>query len=236
MYHHLNSDRCSNDAQIFEQHLGYIKQNFTSVFPGDELGQKNICITFDDAYADFYHLVFPLLQKYDLKAVLAVPSKYILDDTDLSMNERLNFEHNDLFDNYKKATFCTFKELSEMIKSGLVQIASHSHSHVVLTDENVNLDSELAVSKQILEQKLGIKVESFFLPYGKYNAEILSKAKQIYKYVFRIGNAISNDFSGINGVIYRVKGDGLKSPVEIFLAKNIFKYKIKAMLKRFINK
>lgn len=236
MYHHVNSDRCSNDLAIFEEHLKYIQENFTSVFPGEKVEKNSICLTFDDAYADFYFLIFPLFKKYNLKALLAIPSKYILDDTDELPENRMNFEHNDLFLNYKKATFCTYKELKEMRDSGLVEFASHSYSHINLLENEVDLDLELRVSKEILEEKLDVKVDSFVFPFGKYNQNILKEAKKYYKYNFRIGNAIHKDFSGINGAIYRVDGDGLKSADEIFKLGKILKYKFKAFTKKLGNK
>jgi peptidoglycan/xylan/chitin deacetylase (PgdA/CDA1 family) len=233
MYHHVNSDRCSNDLKIFEEHLKYISQNYTSLFPGEKVLSKSVCLTFDDAYADFYYFIYPLLQKYNLKALLAVPTKYILDDTNYTQDTRLGFEHNDLFKNYEKATFCTFKELREMIDSGLVQIGSHSHSHVNLLEKGVDLEEELVISKNILEEKLGIKIESFVFPFGKYNEEIAKEAHKHYQYLFRIGNAIHNDFSGIKGVIYRVDGDNLTKVDELFSFKNRMKYRFKAFIKRF---
>ena len=236
MYHHVNSDRCSNDLAIFEEHLKYIKENFVSVFPAEKVEKNSICLTFDDAYADFYFLIFPLLKKYNLKALLAIPSKYILEDTDELPENRMNFEHNDLFINYEKATFCTYKELKEMRDSGLVEFASHSHSHINLLENEVDLDLELRVSKEILEEKLDVKVKSFVFPFGKYNQNILKEAKKYYKYNFRIGNAIHKDFSGINGAIYRVDGDGLKSADEIFTLSKILKYKFKAFTKKLGNK
>ncbi|QOG13229.1 polysaccharide deacetylase family protein [Arcobacter sp. FWKO B] len=232
MYHHVNSDRCSNDLAIFEEHLKYIKQNFTTIFPGEEIKGKCVCLTFDDAYADFYFLIYPLLQKYGLKALLAVPSRYILDDCDKDPTLRMGFEHNDLFINYEQGTFCTFKELKEMLDSGLVQIGSHSHSHIDLTASGVDLELELRHSKEILESKLGTEVNSFVFPFGKYNQEVLKHSQKYYKYSFRIGNAIHKDFDGINGVIYRVDGDGLKTPDEIFGFKKLLKYKFKGFIKR----
>jgi len=232
MYHHVNSDRCSNDLSIFEEHLKYIKSNFTSIFPGEEVKDKCVCLTFDDGYVDFYYLIYPLLKKYGLKALLAVPSKYILDSCDETPEIRMGFEHNDLFANYEKGTFCTFAELKEMIDSGFVIIGSHSHSHIDLTEDGVDLDMELKVSKEILEKNLGIKVDSFVFPFGKYNQQILQQSKKYYKYSFRIGNAIHKDFDGINGAIYRVDGDGLKTPDEIFGFKKILGYKFKGLIKR----
>lgn len=232
MYHHVNSDRCSNDLHIFEEHLKYIKSKFTSIFPGEDIIGDCVCLTFDDGYVDFYYLIYPLLKKYGLKALLAVPSKYILDVCDKAPEARMSFEHNDLFVNYEKGTFCSVEELKEMIDSGLVRIGSHSHTHIDLTADGVDLDTELRLSKEILEQKLGVKVESFVFPFGKYNQEILRQAKQYYKYSFRIGNAMHKDFNGINGAIYRVDGDGLKSADEIFGFKKILGYKIKGLIKR----
>ncbi|PSM51858.1 polysaccharide deacetylase [Campylobacter blaseri] len=232
MYHHVNSNTCSNDLSIFEKHLEYISNNYISVFPSDKLFTNSICLVFDDAYADFYYYIFPLLKKYNLKALLAVPTKYIIETTNLSKEQRLNYIHDDLLINYQSATCCTFEELEEMVKSGLVQICSHSHSHINLLEKGVDFKKELLLSKEILEKRLDIEVESFVFPFGKYNQEILEKTKEIYKYAFRIGNAVQKDFNGINGVIYRIKGDELKSEDEIFKPLRLLKYYIKGLFKK----
>ena len=235
MYHHVNSDRCSNDLQMLKKHLKYISNNFTSVFPTYENLPKNpICLVFDDGYYDFYKFIFPLLKKYNLKALLAVIPKYILDDSKEDDRTRLNIEHNELLKEYKNATLCTYKELKEMVDSGLVQIASHSFSHINLVESGVDLKKELKDSKEILEQKLNIKVDSFVYPFGKYNQEILSETKKYYKYCFRIGNGINFDFKGINGVIYRIDADNLKTPNEPFKLKNMIKYTLKSLVKKIV--
>ena len=233
MYHHINSDRCSNKLDVFDKHLKYISENYKSAFPLDTIQKNSICLTFDDAYADFYYYVFPLLKKYNLKALLGVPTKYILDDTQEEKEKRLKYEHNDLFLHYKDATFCTYMELEEMQKSGLVQMASHSHSHKNLLDENINLIEELLLSKQLLDNKLKINVESFIFPFGKFNDDIAKETLKYYPYVFRIGNAIQKDFSGIKNIIYRIDGDDLIDEKEIFSIKNMLMYKCKAFIKSF---
>jgi len=233
MYHHINSDLYSNELNIFDKHLKFISKNFVSVFPTkDKLEKHSVCLVFDDAYADFYFYAYPLLQKYNLKALLAVPTKYIINSTNNAKEKRLNFPHNDMFQNFQEGTFCTFKELNEMQKSGFVQICSHSHSHTNLKEKNVDLDLELKGSKEILEKNLNTKVNTFVFPYGKYNQEILQKTNEIYDYSFRIGGAVHKDFSGINGVNYRIQGDGLRSPCEIFSFKKMLQYRLKALAKR----
>jgi len=233
MYHHVESDRCSNELTIFKEHIAYIAKHYTPLFPTQEKIPKNaICLVFDDGYYDFYKYIYPILQEFNVKALLAVVPKYILDDTDKSDTQRLNHEHNKLFAEYKNATFCTYKELQEMQASGLVQIASHSYSHSNLAEENINLHQELLESKTILENKLKCKVESFIYPFGKYNQQILDETMKYYNYSFRIGNAVQKDFSGINGVIYRIDGDFLQSPNEIFSFSNMLKFQLKALIKK----
>jgi len=235
MYHHVNSDRCSNDLALFEEHLEYISKNFTTLFPTfDELPKKAICLVFDDGYFDFYKFIYPLLQKYNLKALLAVTPKYILNDTENDDISRLNYEHNELFQEYKNATFCTYKELKEMSDSGVVQIVSHSYSHTNLLDENIDLIQELLKSKERIEAKLDTKIESFVYPFGKYNQKILDETMKNYKYSFRIGNGVNKDFKGVHGVIYRIDGDFLESPNAIFSFKNMLKFRWKTLIKSIV--
>jgi len=240
MYHHINSDKYSNDIEVMKKHFKYIANNFSVVTPCDKLSTKktDICLTFDDAYYDFYHFVYPLLKEFNLKAILAVPIKFILDETTIKPNLRLSLKHDEnyQFENYKKyATFCTYKELKEMSDSGYVTIASHSYSHINLKEKNVDLELELIKSKEILEEKLNRKIESFIFPFGKYSTKINELAKKEYKYLFRIGNAINRDFRGIDGVIYRVNGDGLKDYKEIFSIKNRILFYLKYLIKYITN-
>lgn len=236
MYHHINSDDLplSNSDTMMEAHLAYIAERYTTVFPGEEINKNSICLTFDDAYYDFYHYVFPLLKKYNLKALLAVPSAYILEDTDVTSEQRLSLKHHEIYeeDNYKTyAPFCTYTELREMIRSTYVVIASHSMHHVNLCDEGIDLEQEIFGSKVVLEERLGYRVESFVLPYGKYNDAAVALAREHYSYVFRIGNALNLSWEGIGGLIYRVKGDGLKNPDELFKLFKQLGYWFKTMIK-----
>lgn len=236
MYHHINSDDLplSNSDVMMQAHLCLISERYTTLFPGDESADRSICLTFDDGYYDFYHYVFPLLQKFNLKALLAVPAAFILEDTDVEPERRLSLKHHQIYEgeNYKTfAPFCTFSELREMIQSGHVAIASHSMHHVNLTDEGVDLEREIFGSKVLLEEKLGYRVESFVLPYGKYNDAAVTLAREHYPYIFRIGNALNPSWEGIGGLLYRVKGDGLRTPDELFGFFNHLAFWFKTIIK-----
>ncbi len=238
MYHHINCDIYSNDLTLMREHLEFIAQNFNVVLPSDELcrDRLNVCLTFDDGYYDFYHFVYPILKELKIEVILGVAVKFVAQSTLTDANERLKLKHNEIYEeeNYKKfIPFCTFDELKEMSDSGLVKIASHSYSHQNLQDKNIDLELELVESKKILEDKLEIEIDSFIFPYGKYNGEVLKKTRENYRYIFRIGNAINRNFEGIDGLIYRVNGDNLKNPEELFGLKKTIQFKLKYLVKKY---
>jgi len=232
MYHHINSNNFSNSIDTFEKHLMYMKNKFNIVLPGDELRKVNMCLVFDDAYYDFYYFVFPLLKKYGVKAMLSIPVKYILDDTDLSSNKRLSVKHSDIMkeNNYIKYTpFCTWKEITQMVNSNLVGISSHSFSHIDLTQKNVNYDLELKKSKEIIESKIKQPICSFTFPYGQFNERVKSNVAKYYKYLFGIGNIDNITWNGFKGVLYRIYCDDLKSFNDKLSFKYLLMYKIRRL-------
>lgn len=236
MYHHINSDDLplSNSDNMMQEHLSLIAQRYTTKFPGEQIVSHSICLTFDDAYYDFYYYVFPLLKKYNLKALLAVPVAYILEETDVSSELRLSLKHDQIYQekNYKiYAPFCTYRELREMVQSGHVMIASHSMNHLNLSEEGINLEQEIIGSKILLEEKLGFRVDSFVLPYGKYTETVVRLAREHYSYVFRIGNAFNPSWNGIGGLLYRIKGDALETPDSLFKPFKQIGYWIKTVVK-----
>lgn len=236
MYHHIDSDRFSNDPDTFEQHLQYVTNRFNIVVPGDTLSSKkdNLCLTFDDAYYDFYHYVFPLLKKYCIKALLAVPTAYILEDTNLTPKKRLSLKHRENYEEDKYhdfAPFCTWRELREMSESGYVMMASHSHNHRDLTLPGIDLHEEIVTSKEILERELGREMESFVLPFGRYNHKSFTLLQKHYRYIFKVGQGINPDFNGIRGLIYRIDGDNMKDERSIFSFKSMLGYRIKSLAK-----
>lgn len=206
------------------------------MLPGDHLDQDNnaLCLTFDDATYDFYHTIFPLLKKYNLKALLGVPTRYILDKSTLSAQERLSVPYtlamqDGFFD--KKAPFCTWEEIEHMVESGHVQIASHSHAHCNLTFSFVNLHREVIQSKKILEQRLKQPVTSFIYPFGKVNRSLHELVSKHYPYSFRIGSAASFGWDCKNGPIPRISGDNCEA-ADVLSAK----MKSAAMVKGIVSK
>jgi len=110
-----------------ENDLKYLKDNgYTTVVmrdlirfveKGKSLPDKPIVLTFDDGNASDYDYLFPLLKKYDMKAVLCVMGKATDDCTRDT-------------DKYPTARYpnLTWPQIKEMHDSGYVEIQSHGYN------------------------------------------------------------------------------------------------------------
>lgn len=114
------------DPFDFERQLTFLRNNGYSTVSCDEaveiiqhncLGNsKVVLLTFDDGLASFYSLVFPLLLKFQMKAVAYLAPAWI-----------------------DQPGFLTWAQCREMSKSGLVDFQSHSLTHPkVITQLRIN--------------------------------------------------------------------------------------------------
>jgi peptidoglycan/xylan/chitin deacetylase (PgdA/CDA1 family) len=231
MYHHVGADQFSNRADVFQQHLEYMKQHFKIVLPGDSLSSEkpNVVLVFDDAAFDFYYYIFPILFSLSIPVVLGIPTRFILDSCNtVDVDVRLSVSTFQMMrgDTYKMAIpFCTWAELREMGSSGLIRFASHSVKHPNLLEVR-DFESELAGSKAMIEKNLRTQVDSFIFPYGEFNKEIVTAARQHYRYLFAVGGGDNRTWDGIGGVLFRLYGDDLNDPNSIFDDKHMWLYKI----------
>lgn len=215
LYHKIGSGKYANSLKTLDAHFRWIASHYPTVLPGESLPKKlAVCLTFDDAFFDFYHHVFPLLKKYNLKALLAVPTAYIPENTTLSVEKRLEKvkAFPDKAPPIPSPAFCTWDELQALATSPHVQIASHSLHHRPLTSPHINPEDEFAASKALLEKKLNISINSFVYPFGLWNKQVHSLAKKHYSYIFRIGNAHNFSWTNTNHLLYRINADELPSP------------------------
>jgi peptidoglycan/xylan/chitin deacetylase (PgdA/CDA1 family) len=231
MYHRVDADKLSNSRLILEKHFEYIKKHFQIVLPGEILAKDliNLCLVFDDASYSFYRYVFPLIQRFGIRVVLAVSPKFILDSADhVSPNVRLVVPTDKMMESecyVTMAPFCSWKELSDISASGFVKIASHSYSHPNLL-RSPNINDEILTSKEMLEAKLHQAVDTFVYPYGQFNASILKRVQSHYKYNFAVGAGDNKTWEGVDGVLFRMGADDLQDPVSIFSRPNLKKYEM----------
>ena len=223
-----------NPPEVLESHFSTLRTRANFVLPGDPLPPRrlNVCLTFDDAYADFYFRVFPLLIKHSLRAVLAVPTAFIVESTRLSPEIRLAMPQADAMqgDTFReKAPFCTWAELREMQSGGLVQMASHSHHHPDMRRPDTDVDFECLQSKKLLENNLGRPVDTFIYPYGSVNARAHQAVSRHYKYGIRVGAALNRTWQPRHQPLSRVGADNVTDVSSLFGTRQLAGFGLKML-------
>jgi len=160
-----------------ESDLKYLKDNdyqtvimadlAAFVLKGKKLPEKPIVLTFDDGNSSDYRYLYPLLQKYDMKAVVSVLGHAIDECTTLASKQK------------EPAVFpnLTWQQLKEMNESQFVELQCHSynlHSNGGSGQRrgeseeayHKRLHEDLAKNHQRIEEMTGAKPMTFTYPYG----------------------------------------------------------------------
>jgi peptidoglycan/xylan/chitin deacetylase (PgdA/CDA1 family) len=178
-YHNLNPTvpgSMSLTPQKFESQIKWLKDNGFQIIPLQEaveylqgkrttLPAKSVVITADDGWESVYTYMYPIVRKYQIPVTLFIYPGTISDG--------------------KHAM--TWAQLSELQKTGLFDIQSHTYWHPNFKqakkrmspaqfDQYVN--KELQNSKQTLEAKLNKKISYLAWPFGIYDKYLEDKAAE----------------------------------------------------------
>ena len=169
MYHALHASRVrerwpwSISEDDFVDHLDFLQgEGWVTITQGDlvknetELAPRTVVITFDDGYVDNLR-AFEQLARRGMCA-----SWFIVSGSIGSMPSWSG-------DGQPSGRMLNEHELRMLHASGM-EIGSHTANHVRLTElDDGSLSTELHVSKSILEDILGTRVNSFAYPYGAFD-------------------------------------------------------------------
>lgn len=200
MYHHISKkqsalgdyvitpEQFENDIKYFQE-LGYTSISVDDLIKFSEgkftMPEKPIMITFDDGYLSFYEYAFPILKKYNVKAVLSIVGRY----TDLYS------ECDDRNVNYAHVTWDNVKEL---VKSGLVEIENHTYDLHTLNERKGStikagesedcykqmLSSDIKTLQEKIKSATGKTPLAFTYPFGRM-------CKQSYEIISDMGFKVS---------------------------------------------
>lgn len=130
MYHSVLKDKSRAGkyivtAQTLEEDLKYLKEHhyntvlvsdlISYVYQGTPLPQNPIILTFDDGHYNNMEYLLPLLDTYDMKAVISVVGSYT---EEFSKKD----SHNP---NY---SYLTWEDVSQLQSSGRIEIANHTYN------------------------------------------------------------------------------------------------------------
>ena len=198
LYHYIGNnpnpedktrDYLSVSPQDFDEQMSYLqKEGYTPItldtmlaglYGNTTLPPKPVVITFDDGYQDLYFNAFPILQKYQFRAVAFIPTGLV-----------------------GTTYYANWDQLSQMQGSGLLSFQSHGVFHTNLASlSSDRLMTELTESKKVLEEKFGIPVNFIAYPYGISNPDVGDAAKKA-GYIGALGTWYSNIVS--EGVLYNM--------------------------------
>jgi len=213
-YHNFTKDEGSSykiNIVEFEKQMNYLAIHNYSVISLSELlaglraGQlplKPVVITIDDGFKSTFTLAYPVLKKYNFPATLFLYTDFI----------------------EKNSNSLTWEEIREMTKNN-IEIGSHTLSHCNLLKyrDNENYETyldrvrrEIILSKEIIESKIGGKVNFFAYPYGVYSPIIKDIVIQAGYEGILNANSMSNNFNADPFSLNRQIISG-KSPLNSFM-------------------
>lgn len=128
------------------------------------LPKRAVVVTMDDGYKSAYQHAFPTLRRFGFPATIFVYSDYV------GARDGL-----------------TWKEMQEMVASGLVDIQPHSKTHSNLgfaqpgestADYLQRIQAETQAPQHDISKNLNIPVHTFAYPYGDTNKDVIDQLKQ----------------------------------------------------------
>lgn len=164
---------------------------------GKPLPDKAVLMTFDDGYASVYNNAFPIIKKYKIPVVIALVGSW------LESKEKVDFDGHII----AREKFLSQSQLKEMVHSGFIEIASHTHSlHKGIAGnpqgnmqpavrtrqwlaQSQKYEDETSYQKRVyndllknntfLEKYTGQKPRIIVWPYGHYNIEVRKIAEKL---------------------------------------------------------
>ena len=196
MYHGLINDTSKQnkyfiDSKYFETDLQYLTENgYNTIFASDlinhfekgtPLPENPVMLTFDDGYYNNYTFAYPLLKKYNCKAVIS-PIGISADEAEKDIRQNPAYSQ------------CTWSQLKEMYDSGLVEIQNHTYNlhHIQngrsgaknMPDEDLTayktmLTADLERFNNRMYEELGIYPNAVVFPFGSRSKDTLQIVKDM---------------------------------------------------------
>ncbi len=167
-YHSVNNTKNNLTSKIYQlderefidQINFLINKNIQFKKPSNLFEEDRGClITFDDGYKSIIKNALDFLNKKNIPYILFVcPSKLLSNSKD----------------------YMSLIELKELVNMENVYVGSHSYNHIKLNElEEKKIISELKDSKNFLEQKLSVEVNTISYPFGAIDSRVLKIAEEI---------------------------------------------------------
>lgn len=159
-------------TSLFRQQMEYLRNGGYRVVSLDDLlsfmrgvkplPPKAVVLTVDDGYRSFYEIAYPILLEYGYPATLFVYTDYI------------------------NKGGVRWRELEEMVASGLVSVQPHSKTHVNLAvfqageaahEYEQRIEQEIAKPTALLSGRLSKPMHYYAYPFGDTNSHVIERLR-----------------------------------------------------------
>jgi peptidoglycan/xylan/chitin deacetylase (PgdA/CDA1 family) len=167
VYHNIFDDPQDPYAVLpreFERQMDWLKEHNYHILSLSQaldtlkygiISKKCVVLTFDDGYTDFLENAAPVLKQHEFPATLFVVAGMVGGISRFRSPEY----HRPLLD---------WKGIEEVTRLGF-SIGSHSMNHPDLTSlPPEKLEEEIAASKKVIEDRLGMPITLFSYPFARY--------------------------------------------------------------------
>ena len=149
---------------------------------GHRAGEKNVAVCFDDGFESVYQFALPVMKEHGLRATVFLCAGF--------MGQFNTWDHNI---GWRRFAHLDWRHAAKLVQTGW-EIGSHGMTHRDLTRLPDNdLETELALSKAIIEGRLGIQVRLISYPFGNVNNRVCQMCKDVgYQAGFVMGRRCKN--------------------------------------------
>lgn len=176
MYHMISKPLSKEEAKyacppdLFDRHMTKLRQSGFSpislkliddhIKSGTEIPINSVIITLDDGFEDNYLNAFPILKKHNIPATIFLTTGQ-LGLTNTWMTNR----------DFPERSMLNWYQIQEMSQHD-IEFGAHTINHPRLPElGNEAATNEITISKQTIENKLGMSCNFFAYPYGLFTTE-----------------------------------------------------------------
>jgi peptidoglycan/xylan/chitin deacetylase (PgdA/CDA1 family) len=172
VYHSIHPSKtfASATPESFEEQMVWLQEQcdvipleeVLTVAAGPHRSRPSVAITFDDGYADVFEHAMPVLTRLHLPATVFLMTDLIEGQPrEIVRMARLQAART------AEVVGMTWTQVYEMRDEG-IRFGSHGVSHVNLAQaDDRTVQHEATASKERLEEKLGIAINTFAYPFGR---------------------------------------------------------------------
>lgn len=132
-------------------------------------------VTFDDGYQCLYHEAWPILKQLGIPSTVFLVTAYLDSDRVLPFNDCRGDGSQPIPRAWQRSL--SARQCEEMLSSGLVELGSHSHTHLDFQQHPELLRSELDTSLQILRERFHLRDAAFAFPFGAYAPSLATEVQ-----------------------------------------------------------